>query len=969
MSAIPWVGQDIVEFIWGGFSVNNATLNRFYALHFVLPFVLAALALMHLIALHDSAGSGNPLGVSGNYDRLPFAPYFIFKDLITIFIFIIVLSVFVFFMPNILGDSENYVMANPMQTPPAIVPEWYLLPFYAILRSIPNKLLGVIAMFSAILILLAMPFADLSKSRGFQFRPLSKIAFFIFVGNFLILMQLGAKHVESVRRCAEFVMNHLDSSIDSIILITLGLAITENVMLNKASPIKNAILILAINYQDRIWVILSMVKAILLKAHYSLSYNVGSFLDCIGNLVWNLRWGIAKIYESKTTSELVKFIKSKNVPPKDSGLVKTHPWTNFGTSGLPKGWKTYGNRDRVVDLINRKGSLNRRLSVGSLFDLRPYSIGRGETNSMVDKLNDLYFHSSDNLSIDRKLYKMINKDLLLLAYSNIKSKPGNLTPSLNPQTLDGVSDKFFDQLVTSLISGRFSFQASRQVNISKPTGGERTLRIAPPRDKIVQEAIRLILNAVFEPIFLNTSHGFRPNRSCHTALEDISIRWTGLTWAIEGDIYKCFDTIDHGLLMIIIEEKIQDREFTKLIRKSLKAGYFEFTTYKANAIGTPQGSIISPILANIFMHQLDLYVESLAKEFNKGYRSSTSKNSRSFEYQISKYRKAGDFTKVKELIKLRNSSSSINTHDPDFKKLDYVRYADDWVIGVKGSFDDAKLILSKVKCKLLEMKLNLNTDKTKITNLYNERVLFLGVEIFYSKVNTIREYWNNNILFSQRKVSNIRMEAPLTRVIKRLTEAKFIAKGKAAPRFLWLHHTHGQILHLYNSVVRGYLNYYSFVHNYNSLVQVMQTIVKSSCAKLLAAKFSLNTRAKVYSKFGSLMEFADNKGNKHCFIPPKYGVTRKFKTSRIPKVDVTVTQTNIDNLPMIPLYTQKSVSTFESLICRNCNSDYRVEMHHIRALKDLNPKISGIDKLMIKARRKQIPLCRDCHMNYHNKKI
>jgi len=197
MSAIPWIGQDIVEFLWGGFSVNNATLNRFFALHFVLPFVLAALALMHLIALHDSAGSGNPLGVSGNYDRLPMAPYFLFKDLITIFIFIIVLSVFVFFMPNALGDSDNYIMANPMQTPPAIVPEWYLLPFYAILRSIPNKLLGVIAMFSAILILLVMPFTDLSRSRGLQFRPLSKIAFFVFVANFLILMQLGAKHVES----------------------------------------------------------------------------------------------------------------------------------------------------------------------------------------------------------------------------------------------------------------------------------------------------------------------------------------------------------------------------------------------------------------------------------------------------------------------------------------------------------------------------------------------------------------------------------------------------------------------------------------------------------------------------------------------------------------------------------------------------------------------------------------------------
>jgi ubiquinol-cytochrome c reductase cytochrome b subunit len=197
MSAIPWVGQDIVEFIWGGFSVNNATLNRFFSLHFVLPFILAALVIMHFIALHDRAGSGNPLGISGNNDRLPFAPYWLFKDLITVFIFILVLSIFVFFMPNALGDSENYVMANPMQTPAAIVPEWYLLPFYAILRSIPNKLLGVIAMFSAILSLLILPYVDFSNLRGIQDKPLSKIAFFIFIANFLILMQLGAKHVEA----------------------------------------------------------------------------------------------------------------------------------------------------------------------------------------------------------------------------------------------------------------------------------------------------------------------------------------------------------------------------------------------------------------------------------------------------------------------------------------------------------------------------------------------------------------------------------------------------------------------------------------------------------------------------------------------------------------------------------------------------------------------------------------------------
>ena len=196
ISAVPWIGQDIVEFIWGGFSVNNATLNRFFALHFVLPFILAALVLMHMIALHDTAGSSNPLGVPVYYDRMPMAPYFLFKDLITIFIFIFVLGIFVFFMPNVLGDSDNYIMANPMQTPPAIVPEWYLLPFYAILRSIPDKLAGVIVMFGAILVLLALPFTDRSVIRGNTFKVFSKLFFFLFVFNFVLLGQIGQCHVE-----------------------------------------------------------------------------------------------------------------------------------------------------------------------------------------------------------------------------------------------------------------------------------------------------------------------------------------------------------------------------------------------------------------------------------------------------------------------------------------------------------------------------------------------------------------------------------------------------------------------------------------------------------------------------------------------------------------------------------------------------------------------------------------------------
>ncbi|CAN3377464.1 apocytochrome b (mitochondrion) [Diutina rugosa] len=195
LSAIPFIGNDIVPFIWGGFSVSNPTIQRFFALHYLLPFILAALVCMHLMALHVN-GSSNPVGISGNMDRISMHPYFIFKDLVTVFVFILFFSLFVFYSPNTLGHPDNYIPGNPMVTPASIVPEWYLLPFYAILRSIPDKLGGVIAMFAAILILLILPITDRSVVRGNTFKVLSKFFFYLFVFNFILLGNLGQLHVE-----------------------------------------------------------------------------------------------------------------------------------------------------------------------------------------------------------------------------------------------------------------------------------------------------------------------------------------------------------------------------------------------------------------------------------------------------------------------------------------------------------------------------------------------------------------------------------------------------------------------------------------------------------------------------------------------------------------------------------------------------------------------------------------------------
>ena len=238
LSAIPWIGKDFVEFLWGGYAVGHPTLNRFFSLHYLLPFILAALAAMHLLSLHEH-GSRNPLGVSGNTDRLPFHPYFTFKDLVTVFGFLLALTVIVTLYPNMLGDVENYVMADPMKTPAAIVPEWYLLPYYAILRSIPHKLLGVVAMFASLLILLAMPLVDTSRVRGAQFRPLMRLSFWLFVSNFFMLMYLGACHVEDPFIVVGQVCTAIYFSYFLIILPLIG--IIENTLLDIALNPNNAV--------------------------------------------------------------------------------------------------------------------------------------------------------------------------------------------------------------------------------------------------------------------------------------------------------------------------------------------------------------------------------------------------------------------------------------------------------------------------------------------------------------------------------------------------------------------------------------------------------------------------------------------------------------------------------------------------------------------------------------------------------
>jgi hypothetical protein len=330
--------------------------------------------------------------------------------------------------------------------------------------------------------------------------------------------------------------------------------------------------------------------------------------------------------------------------------------------------------------------------------------------------------------------------------------------------------------------------------------------------------------------------------------------------------------------MSLIENQIKDRRFTNLIRKSLKAGYLEFKNYQnyfANQTGTYQGSIISPILANIFMNEFDKYILSIKKNFDKENRSLRSKITSNIEYRIKKAKLAGDIALIKEIEKERNTIPESDFSNPSYKNIAYVRYAGDFIIGIKGSYAEAKEIKKKVAAFLKSISLNLNEKKTKITNINKDRVLFLGTYLFRS---SHRRYVDivgvGGRKLRRKDALKIRLEAPLTRVLNKLTEAQFMAKGKSYPKHIWTSMTHDQILYLYNSVFRGYTNYYSFVHNYNKLISTLTQVLKGSCAKLLAAKFSLKTQVKVYKKFGPLLKSPTGAE----FIKPKYGITLKFNT-------------------------------------------------------------------------------------------
>ncbi|MFB6215869.1 MAG: reverse transcriptase domain-containing protein, partial [Candidatus Aenigmatarchaeota archaeon] len=458
------------------------------------------------------------------------------------------------------------------------------------------------------------------------------------------------------------------------------------------------------------------------------------------------------------------------------------------------------------------------------------------------------------------------------------------------------------------------------------------LKIASPRDKVVQRILTDILGAIYEPSFYEHSYGFRAGRSPHDALHFIRHHFQGVRWVIEGDIAKCFDEIDHHLLISILRKRIKDERFIRLIWKALRAGFLsDWGTPQDCLIGTPQGSIVSPILCNIFLNEFDLQVSHrLLPHFNYGKRRAQPPEYKRLAATVRwfshKYRRTGNPSDKAEAIFRRKrfqSMPSVDPRDPNFRRLLYVRFADDWIIGFAGPWSEAIKIRDQCATFLSNIKLRLSPEKTAITRA-SEGWQFLGTRI---RVPIGEDRLRRG---SRGRASlGVRLNCPIPHVIKKLSSAGYCTgNGFPTPRFALFAADKDEIVITYSSVMRGILNHYSFADNYPRLAHSLFYILRGSACKLLAAKFRLRTSRQVLKRFGPFLKGSD----RNALPDPKSPTVRggEFKFGR-----EGVSRTRIFRRASLALRT-------DNLECAVCGSTFRVEMHHVRALKQLNEKLDPI---------------------------
>lgn len=592
-------------------------------------------------------------------------------------------------------------------------------------------------------------------------------------------------------------------------------------------------------------------------------------------------------------------------------------------------------------------------------------------------LKALSDHSQSSDYKYERLYRyLFSEELFAVAYQRIYAKQGNMTPGTDGKTIDEMSLERIERLIVSLKDESYQPHPARRVYIPKKNGKKRPLGIPSFEDKLVQEVVRLLLEAIYEGHFEGTSHGFRPHRSCHTALGMIQKSFAGAKWFIEGDIKGFFDNIDHNVLISILRERISDERFLGLIRKFLNAGYVEDWKYNKTYSGTPQGGIISPILANIYLDKFDKYIKEYAAKFRKGDRRSINPEywrlNNKKNWLKKKLQKTSDeqmrrsyLYEIAQLSKQMLSTPHKDAMDADFRRMQYVRYADDFLISVIGSKSECETIKADITQFMREqLKLELSDEKTLITHA-QDKAKFLGYEIFIRKSDAVKR--NKDGVLKRDFNGAVVLTLNSAVIQKKLTEYNALEVRNIDGKDIWWSKPRRYMTPMkpedihaqYNAEIRGLYNYYSLAANVSKECASFAFIMKMSMLKTLGWKLNTSAR-KVRQKYQKDKDFVipynDAKGKQ------KYRVfyNEGFK-KRNAQFDV-----DYDKLPQTMYVPYPSlVERLKDGRCELCGKEGKVVMHHVRTLTKLKGN-NEWEKLMLKRHRKTLVVCEDCNSMIQN---
>jgi group II intron reverse transcriptase/maturase len=587
-----------------------------------------------------------------------------------------------------------------------------------------------------------------------------------------------------------------------------------------------------------------------------------------------------------------------------------------------------------------------------------------EASTIIELISE---RGKKGLPLERVYKLLFNRNLYLEAYGKIYRNAGAMTAGVTDETPDGMSLEKIDAIIEALRYERYQWLPARRTYISKKNGKKRPLGMPVWSDKLVQEVIRMVLSAYYEPQFSDHSHGFRPGRGCHTALREIYYRWTGTAWFVEGDLSQCFDKLDHELLLKTIEETIHDGRFIKLMRELLDAGYMEDWTFNRTLSGVPQGGIVSPLLSNILLDKLDTFVETvLIPQYTKG-----SKRGVNPEYHnlmtLSRYhRRKGNVERAEELRSKAQTLPASKTDDPNYRRLNYVRYADDFLLGFNGPRSEAEEIKQQLRAFLQEkLKLELSEEKTLITHARSEAARFLGYEVTVMHDDATRTKRNTNGYGTETMCRSINSGIGL-RIPKDVVEEKCnrYMRGKMVThRAELINDSDYAIVMTYQLEYRGIANYYRLAYNMRNLTK-LKWIMEASLTKTLASKHKMSV-PKVYEKYGAKLVVEDKE-----YKGLQVMLTREDKPPLIAswggislKWDMKATLE--DDPPKLYGNRTELVQRLLADFCELCGKDKDVEVHHVRAMRKLHeypgrPKPEWV-KRMIALRRKTLILCKRCH--------